>query len=98
MAFSPQANYTYWATATGQKILVSTFVDRGVSRGQRGRASTAFNLSFLDLSHCFSFKYLLIYPHKAEWTPLQTHCYTENLMALGIEPRTSGSAARNSDH
>jgi hypothetical protein len=34
----------------------------------------------------------------AEWTPFQTHCYSENLVAPGIEPGTSGSAARNSDH
>jgi hypothetical protein len=28
----------------------------------------------------------------------QTHCYAENLAALGIELGTSGFAARNSDH
>jgi hypothetical protein len=36
VAFSPQANYTNWATATCRQNLVPTFVDRGVSRGQRG--------------------------------------------------------------
>jgi hypothetical protein len=30
------------------EILVPTFVDRGVSRGQRGGSHTAVNLSFLD--------------------------------------------------
>jgi hypothetical protein len=35
---------------------------------------------------------------RAEWTPFQTHCYSENLVALGIEPGTSGLAARNSDY
>jgi hypothetical protein len=34
----------------------------------------------------------------AEWTLFQTHCYYENLVAPGIEPGTSGSAAGNSDH
>jgi hypothetical protein len=29
---------------------------------------------------------------------LQTHCYSENLVALEIEPGTSVTAARNSDH
>jgi hypothetical protein len=29
---------------------------------------------------------------RAEWTPFQTHCYSENLLAPGIEPETSGSA------
>jgi hypothetical protein len=35
---------------------------------------------------------------RAEWTPFQTHCYSENVAAPGIEPGTSGSAARKSDH
>jgi hypothetical protein len=35
---------------------------------------------------------------RAEWTPFQIHCYLENLAAAGIEPGTSGSAARKSDH
>jgi hypothetical protein len=36
VAFSPQANYTAWATANRQRILVPTFADREESRGQRG--------------------------------------------------------------
>jgi hypothetical protein len=63
-AFSPQANYTDWSTATCWRSLVPTFADRAVSRGQRGRSLTAFNLSFLDRGRYFSFKLLLIYPHK----------------------------------
>jgi hypothetical protein len=50
VAFSPQANYTDWATATCWPNLVPTFVDRGVSRGHRGGSPTAINLSFLDQS------------------------------------------------
>jgi hypothetical protein len=38
---------------------------------------------------------LLNNPHEAEWTPFQTHYFSENLVALGIEPETSGSVARN---
>jgi hypothetical protein len=53
VALSPQANYTDWATATGRRILVSTFADRGVSRGQRGGFRTVVNLSFPDRSHYF---------------------------------------------
>jgi hypothetical protein len=75
VALSPQANYTDSTNATGRRILVATFADRGVSRGQRGGTLTAVNASFLDRKHYFSFKYLLIYPHEAEWTPLQIHCY-----------------------
>jgi hypothetical protein len=64
MAFSPRANYTYCSTATGRRILVPTFVDRGVSRGECGGTPTVVNLSFLDRSRYFSSKQLLIYPHK----------------------------------
>jgi hypothetical protein len=35
---------------------------------------------------------------RAEWSPFQTHCYSENLAAPGIDPGTSGSAARKSDY
>jgi hypothetical protein len=56
VALSPQANYTDWATATCQRNLVPTFVDRGMSRGQRGGSPTVVNLSFLDRSRYFSFK------------------------------------------
>jgi hypothetical protein len=35
---------------------------------------------------------------RAERTPFQTHCYSENLAAPAIEPGTSGLAARKSDH
>jgi hypothetical protein len=69
-----------------------------MSRGQRGGSPTVVNLIFLDRSRYFSFKQLLIYPHEAEWTPFQTHCYSGNLVAPVIEPGTSGLAARNSDH
>jgi hypothetical protein len=43
MALSPQANYTNWATVTCQRNLVPTFVDRGVSHGQRSGAPTVVN-------------------------------------------------------
>jgi hypothetical protein len=46
VALSPQANYTDWATATCRRNLVPTFVDRGVSRGQRGGSPKVVNLSF----------------------------------------------------
>jgi hypothetical protein len=46
----------------------------------------------------FPFKELLNYPHEAEWNPFQTHYFSEKLVAPRIEPGTSGSVARNSDH
>jgi hypothetical protein len=68
-----------------------------MSRCQRGGSPTAVYLSFLDRSRYFSFKWLLILT-RAEWTPFQTHYYSENLVALEIEPGTFGLAARNSGH
>jgi hypothetical protein len=56
VALSPQANYTDWATTTCRQNSVPTFVDRGVSRGQRGGSPTVVNLSFLDRSRYFPFK------------------------------------------
>jgi hypothetical protein len=89
VAFSPRANYTDWGTATCPSNLVPTFADRGVSRGQRGGSRTVVNLSFLDRSGS-SFTLT-----RAKWTTFQTHCYSENLVAPGIEPGTSGLPARN---
>jgi hypothetical protein len=34
----------------------------------------------------FSFEYLLICTHEADWTPLQTHYFSENLVVPGMEP------------
>jgi hypothetical protein len=53
VAFSPQANYTDWTTATFRRNLVPNFADRGVSRGHRGGIPTAVNLSFIDQSRYF---------------------------------------------
>jgi hypothetical protein len=53
---SPHVKYADWATATFRRNLVPTFVDRGVSRGQRGWSPTVVNLRFLDRSRYFSFK------------------------------------------
>jgi hypothetical protein len=56
VGLNPQANCTDWATATCRRNLVPTFVDRWVSRDQRGGSPTVVNLSFLDRSRYFSFK------------------------------------------
>jgi hypothetical protein len=34
---------------------------------------------------------------RAEWTPFQTHYYSENLTAPGIEPGTSRFVEKNTD-
>jgi hypothetical protein len=56
VAFSPQANYTDWATAICWRNLVLTLEDRGVSRGHRGGSPAVVNLSFPDRIRYFSFK------------------------------------------
>jgi hypothetical protein len=95
VALSPQANYTDWSTAICRRNLVPTFVDRGVSRGQRGRSPTVVNLSFLDRSSYFFFQ---VAPHLSSRVlsgPRSRHTATQkNLVAPGIEPGTSGLAAR----
>jgi hypothetical protein len=42
-----------------------------------------------------SLKELPDYPHETEWTLFQTHYFSENLLAPGIETGISGSVARN---
>jgi hypothetical protein len=70
VALSPRANYTDSATATCRRNLVPTFVDREMSRCQRSGSPAVVNLSFLDRSRYFSFKYLLVYPHKGWVDPV----------------------------
>jgi hypothetical protein len=43
-------------------------------------------LGFLDRSRYFFFQLLLNCTPEAEWTPFQTHYFSENLLAPGIEP------------
>jgi hypothetical protein len=63
------------------------------------RIPAGINLGFLDLEpllfHSSSSSVILT---RLEWTPFQTHCFLENLLAPGIESGTSGSVARISDH
>jgi hypothetical protein len=42
-------------------------------------------LGFLDRSRYFFFQ---VAPqlYEAEWTPFQNHCFSENIVVLGIEP------------
>jgi hypothetical protein len=58
-AFSA-VNYTDWSAAIGRSILVLTFVDRGVLRGQSGGTPTAINRNSLDRSRYFFFQ---VAPH-----------------------------------
>jgi hypothetical protein len=70
LAPSPRGNYTDWASATCRRNLVPTFVDRGMSRGQRGGSPTVVKVSFLDPSRDFPFNYLHIFSHKGWVDPV----------------------------
>jgi hypothetical protein len=83
MALSPQANYTLQATATCWRNLVPTFVDRVVSRGQSGGSPTVVNLSCLDRSRYFSFKSLLICPHKGIVDPVPGALFLREPVSAG---------------
>jgi hypothetical protein len=63
VAYSPQANYTDWATATVWRILMPTFAGRGVSRGQHCRTPTVINFSVLHWSRYYFFQ---VAPHLCE--------------------------------
>jgi hypothetical protein len=65
--------------------VMPTFADRGYHvvsvTDPYGR-----NLAFLDHSRYVFFKVAPQCTHEAEWTPFQTHCFSENLVVRGIEP------------
>jgi hypothetical protein len=62
------------------------FADIGVSRNQLGGSPTAVISIFYTGAATFSFKQLLNCTDEAEWTPFQPNCFSENLVAPGIEP------------
>jgi hypothetical protein len=51
------------------------------------------NLGFIDRSPYYFFQ---VAPQL--WTPFQALYFSEIVVAVGVEPGTSGSVARNSDH
>jgi hypothetical protein len=99
VASDSQTNYTDWSTATGRRILVPElfYIKRcrvvSAAEPPRPLISVFWNgaITFLSSSSSFIFT-------RAEWTPFQTHCYSGNLVAPGIEPGISLSAARDSAH
>jgi hypothetical protein len=54
-------------------------------RGQRDIPTAVFSLFWTGAAIFFS-KQLLSCTHEAEWTPFQTHYFSENLAVHGIEP------------
>jgi hypothetical protein len=50
-------------------------------------------LDFIDRSHYFFFQ-IAPQSYEAEWTPFQTHYFSEKLVVPGIKPRTSDHKIR----
>jgi hypothetical protein len=48
--------------------------------------SSMWLVTVLEDVHTYSSKQLLNCTHEAEWTPFQTHCFSDNLVVPGIEP------------
>jgi hypothetical protein len=103
VALSPRVNYTDWSTATCRRNLVSTIVDRGVSRGQRGGSPTVVNLSFLDRPHANSILkiHLRIYVNitvvfTRDFLHVQNYCFTfKNREILNTQRRESQKLHQN---
>jgi hypothetical protein len=62
------------------------------------RIFTAINLGFLDRSRHFAIHLDLHLSSRGSVATFQTYYFSENLVAPGIDPETTGSVARNSDH
>jgi hypothetical protein len=76
------------------KKLLPTSAVRGVSRGHRNGSPRLLISVFYTGAAIFSFEQLLNYPYEAEWVPSQAQEFSENVVAPGVEPGTSGSVAR----
>jgi hypothetical protein len=76
--------------------LVPTFADRGC-RVVSATDPQAVNLDFLDPEPLLFQLSSSLVIQEAEWTPFQTHYFSENLVTPGIELGISGSVARISD-
>src|SRR5215475_12847784 len=96
---SPRANYTDRQSGRRRSAkLVPTFADRGVSRGQRNESHGRKSLfsrpePLLFYSSSSSVDLTRLSGPRSRPTTTQ-----KNLVAPGIEPETSVSVARNSDH
>jgi hypothetical protein len=94
VAFTPQANNIDRAAGATSEASANVCGLRDITWSAQ-RVRTVVNLGFLNRSRYFSSKQFLGYPHEAERTPFQTHYFSENLIASGMEPGTSGSTANN---
>jgi hypothetical protein len=81
----PLANYTDRVTAACQRSWCKRLRVEVATWSAR-RIPTAVFSTFQTGTATFSFKELLSCTHEVEWTPFQTHYFSENLVAPGIEP------------
>jgi hypothetical protein len=65
---------------------VPTFADRGVSHGQRDGSLRPWSRFPRPEQLLFISSSSSIVLNEAEWTPFQTHYFSENVVAQGIEP------------
>jgi hypothetical protein len=65
--------------------LAPTFADGGFSVDIAWNPTAVFSVLETEAAN-FSSKLLLNCSHQAEWTPFQTHYFSENLVEQGIEP------------
>jgi hypothetical protein len=63
----------------------TNFADRGMLRSQRGGSLTTVISVFWTEAANLSYKQLHSCTHEAEWTPFQTHYFSENLVVPRIE-------------
>jgi hypothetical protein len=77
--------------------LMPTFADRGC-RVVSARIPIPYSRLSRPETSLFLPSSSSVVLNEAEWTPCQTHCFSENLIAPAIEPGTFASIARNSDH
>jgi hypothetical protein len=82
---SPQANYTDQATAAYWKSWCQLLQIQGVAWSVQQIPTAVFSI-FYAAAATISSKKLLNCTHEAEWTPFQTHYFSVNLVAPGIEP------------
>jgi hypothetical protein len=84
---SPQANYIDAATAAVGEV-IGDFCWHMLLCGQRNGSLRHIISGFLTEASISS-KQLLNYPHKADWSPFQTHYLLRNVVATVHEPGTS---------
>jgi hypothetical protein len=91
-------NAVFWDVTPCESCKSQRFRGKCHLHLQGGRLSFACVLSSILKMEATRSSETSIYTHEAQRTPFQTHYFSKNLVAPGIESGTSGSATRNADH